>query len=166
MNRKQSLIFFTVGAFFTLILGTAGHFFYEWSGKNPVVGLFFPINESVWEHMKLVLFPTALYLGTASLKVRGGNYALSSFVALFVGAALIPLLFYSYTGIVGKSVLAADITVFIVSVIAGYAFAYLLFNIKRLPFLNAVAVIGIAAIVVCFFTFTLCPPDAELFQSP
>lgn len=166
MSKKQSLIFFSVGAFFTLLLGTVGHFFYEWSGENPVVGLFFPVNESVWEHMKLALFPTALYLGAASLKVRGGNYALSSFVALFVGAALIPLLFYSYTGIVGRSVLAADIAVFIVSVVAGYAFAYLVYNAKTVPFLNAVAVAGIVAIAVCFFTFTLCPPDALLFRAP
>lgn len=166
MTKKQSAIFYAVGAAFTLVLGTLGHFFYEWSGKNPVVGLFFPVNESVWEHMKLVLFPTALYLGAAAFKVRGKNYALSSFLALFVGAALIPLLFYSYTGLVGRSYLPADIAVFFLSVIAGYAFAFFAYNAKPRPVLNELAVIGIIAIAVCFFTFTLSPPDFILFREP
>lgn len=166
MTKKQSAIFFAVGAVFTLVLGTVGHFFYEWSGENPVVGLFFPVNESVWEHMKLVIFPTALYLGAAALKVRGHNYALSSFLALFIGAALIPLLFYSYTGLVGRSYLPADIAVFFLSVIAGYAFAFFAHNSKPRPVLNELAVIGIIAIAVCFFTFTLCPPDFILFREP
>lgn len=149
-----------------MLLGTVGHFFYEWSGENPVIGIFFPINESVWEHMKLTLFPTALYFGAASLKIRGGNYALSAFIALAVSAALIPLLFYSYTGIVGRSLLPVDIAVFVIAILAGYAFAYFAYNARKLPFLNAIAVIGIVAIAVCFFTFTLCPPDSILFKEP
>lgn len=166
MTKKQSAVFFAVGALFTLILGTVGHFFYEWSGENRLVGIFFPVNESTWEHMKLVLFPTMLYLGAAALIVRSKNYALASFVALFIGAALIPLLFYSYTAIAGRSYLPVDIAVFFVSVLAGYALAFFAFNAKPHPFLNEPAVIGIIAIVVCFFTFTAMPPDFILFREP
>lgn len=166
MTKKQSAVFFAVGALFTLILGTVGHFFYEWSGKNPVIGLFFPVNESTWEHMKLTLFPTALYLGAASLKIRGKNYALSSFLSLFTGAALIPLLFYSYTAITGKSILPVDIAIFFISVISAYLLAFLVYNSKPHPVLNELAVIGNIAIAVCFFTFTLMPPDFILFREP
>lgn len=166
MTKKASAVFFAVGAAFTLVLGTVGHFFYEWSGQNPVVGLFFPVNESTWEHMKLTLFPTALYLGAASLKVKSDNYALASFVALFTSAALIPLLFYSYTAIAGRSYLPVDIAVFFISVVAGYALAYFALNSKPRPVLNELAVVGIIAISVCFFTFTLMPPDFILFREP
>lgn len=44
----------------TMILGTLNHFLYDWSGKNPVIALFTPVNESVWEHMKLLFFPFLL----------------------------------------------------------------------------------------------------------
>ena len=67
MTKKTSAIFFAVGALFTLILGTVGHFFYEWSGENKIAGIFFPVNESVWEHMKLTLLPTGIYLGAAAI---------------------------------------------------------------------------------------------------
>lgn len=46
-----------IGIIFVLVLGTIFHFLYEWTENNFVVGLFAPINESVWEHMKLVFFP-------------------------------------------------------------------------------------------------------------
>ena len=166
MTKKASAIFFAVGALFTLILGTVGHFFYEWSGENKIAGIFFPVNESVWEHMKLTLLPTGIYLGAAAIKLRGGNYALSSFLALFIGAALIPLLFYSYTGIIGRSILAVDIAIFFFSVLAGFAVAFLAYNSAPRPILNELAVIGIIAIAVCFFTFTSFPPDFILFEEP
>ena len=36
------------------LLGTLLHFTYRWSGRNPLIA---PVNESVWEHMKLLFFP-------------------------------------------------------------------------------------------------------------
>ena len=42
------------------VLGTLFHFVYGWSGENPVAGLFFPVNESTWEHLKLIFFPILL----------------------------------------------------------------------------------------------------------
>lgn len=166
MTKKGSAVFFAVGALFTLISGSVGHFFYEWSGESPIVGIFFPVNESVWEHMKLTLLPTALYLGVAAFMVRGKNYALSSFLALFISAALIPLLFFSYTGITGRSILAVDIAVFFFSVLAGYAAAFVAYNSSPRPILNELAIPGIIAIAVCFFAFTAFPLDFILFREP
>ncbi len=39
------------------ILGVLFHFVYDWTGKNPAAAAFFPVNESTWEHLKLVFFP-------------------------------------------------------------------------------------------------------------
>ncbi|MCI6019517.1 MAG: DUF6512 family protein, partial [Clostridiales bacterium] len=50
-----------IGTLFVLILGTLSHFFYEWSNQNFFVGLVSPVNESTWEHMKLLFFPMLLY---------------------------------------------------------------------------------------------------------
>lgn len=59
-NRlKKSEIF---GAIFVMVFsGTLMHFFYDWSGKNPIVALFAPYNESTWEHLKLLFFPVLIY---------------------------------------------------------------------------------------------------------
>lgn len=59
-----------IGILFVLVTGTLSHFLYDWSGQNPVIGLFTPINESVWEHMKLLFFPMLLYSLLMILKFR------------------------------------------------------------------------------------------------
>ena len=53
-----------------LIVGAAWHFLFDLSGQNVVVGALTPVNESVWEHGKLLLFPICLWwlLGMALLR--------------------------------------------------------------------------------------------------
>ena len=41
----------------SIILGTILHFTYEVLEENIVVGAFSAVNESVWEHLKLIFFP-------------------------------------------------------------------------------------------------------------
>ena len=53
--------FCIIGAVTTIILGIVSHFVYDWTGGNFFVGLFFPVNESTWEHMKLLYFPLLLF---------------------------------------------------------------------------------------------------------
>lgn len=57
MNLKKWQIIVII---FCLILGTFLHFTYELSNFNPVIGLFSAVNESVWEHLKLLVFPMTL----------------------------------------------------------------------------------------------------------
>ena len=40
-----------------ILLGSLSHFLYELSGGAAIFALFCPINESVWEHLKLLFFP-------------------------------------------------------------------------------------------------------------
>ena len=54
MNIKKWQIFASI---FCLILGTILHFTYEWFNYNVMVGLFSAVNESVWEHLKLLFYP-------------------------------------------------------------------------------------------------------------
>jgi hypothetical protein len=49
-----------LGILFISLLGSLIHFLYDLSGKSLLVGLIAPINESVWEHLKLPLVPTLL----------------------------------------------------------------------------------------------------------
>ena len=54
--KKNVIAFFIIG-----ILGTLSHFIYEWTGENLIAGYFFNVNESTWEHLKLLFFPTVTY---------------------------------------------------------------------------------------------------------
>ena len=49
-----------ITAIIWIILGILLHFTYEWSGDKIIVGLFSAINESTWEHLKLLFFPMVI----------------------------------------------------------------------------------------------------------
>ena len=63
VNRviKKLNITIIIGILAVWVSGSLFHFVYDWTGKNTFVGLFFPTNESTWEHMKLAFLPMNLY---------------------------------------------------------------------------------------------------------
>ncbi len=114
-SRKKWILVYV----FTVVLGTIFHFVYGFTGENRIVGYFFPINESTWEHMKLVYFPMLLciwiFVKSADEKWMLGN---------IIGTWLIPVMFYTYKGILGFGVMAIDILNFYIAVFAAFRFAY------------------------------------------
>ena len=60
MNRKI-FAYELAGIVFIIILGSLLHFTFEFSGGNPVVGVFSAVNESIWEHLKLAFWPAILF---------------------------------------------------------------------------------------------------------
>lgn len=165
--NKSAKIFTVSGIFFTLILGSLGHFFYEWSGNNYVVGLFFATNESVWEHIKLALFPIFISFLLYGLFARAhSNFFAAFFMAMLTVILFIPLAFYGYTAVAEKSIIFIDISIFVISVILAYLVSYSLLTRCSIPWLNFISVIGIAVIIICFMTFTYNPPDWKIFIPP
>ena len=58
MNKtiKKLNITMIIGILAVWVSGSLFHFVYDWTGKNTFIGMFFPINESTWEHMKPVSY--------------------------------------------------------------------------------------------------------------
>lgn len=60
-----------IGFFVVGILGTLFHFVNnDWSGQMWFVGLFVPVNESTWEHMKLLFVPMLIYIMLGNLYIK------------------------------------------------------------------------------------------------
>ena len=102
------------GALFTAALGTLLHFVYDWSGGWGAAAAFSAVNESTWEHMKLLFFPMFLFsvVQVCCLGRNYPNFLAARGVSTVTGVALIPVLFYTYTGVLGRHLLWADIAVF------------------------------------------------------
>ena len=106
MYRRLN-IFLIIGAVFTIITGTLLHFVYEWSGESLFVGIFSPINESVWEHLKLLFFPMSVWIliGYFIFGKKFKTYIPSAVIGILSGMILIPMWFYTYTVFTGKPIL-------------------------------------------------------------
>ena len=59
--QKRLLRWELIGFAFTGAVGTLLHFVYEWTGGNPLIAAFCAVNESTWEHMKLLFVPFFLF---------------------------------------------------------------------------------------------------------
>ncbi len=162
--RKYTII----GTIFVLLAGTLAHFLYEWSGSNYIVGLFTPVSESVWEHMKLVFFPLLLYGLFMIYRFKEDCPCITSALCMGIlaGALLVPVLFYVYTGILGKDIFILDIGIFIVSVLTAFLIFYKLTVSCKLESHTFLLCVLVCVLFVCFMAFTYYPPDAELFAVP
>ncbi len=165
---KSIKSYMIIGVIFVSVLGTLLHFAYEWSGNNIIVGLFAPINESIWEHTKLIFFPMLLY--TAYLNKKLGKefpcVRLSMNLASLLGVILIIALFYTYSGIIGYHVAFVDISIFYISVISAFYIAYkstLSCYAQKFGILLEVLQV---ALICMFVIFTFLPPDIPLFINP
>jgi len=99
-------------------LGTLGHFIYEWTGENRVIGWFFPVNESIFEHLKLIFFPAIIYsVAEHFIKKKPCTNCLPSLLsALVCGMLSIIVSFYTYTGVFGVKIDFLNILIFFLAV--------------------------------------------------
>lgn len=157
------------GFLFTSVMGTLLHFAFEWSGNHPIVGLFSAVNESIWEHMKLIFFPMVVYaiIQYRFWQGRGEDYWCEKHVSILIALVLIPLIYYTYTGILGKSVDWFNIAIFFISAGEAYRCEAMRFQKGAVCALSGKAsVIVIAVIALLFVFFTYSPPKIPLFADP
>ena len=102
------------GFLFVAAAGALAHFLYVWSGESRLAAAFSAVNESVWEHMKLLYVPAFLFTSAqlwADTDNRLSLLAVRS-VSLLAGTVLIPMLYYTYTGVLGRNIDWVNIALF------------------------------------------------------
>lgn len=169
-NDSKNLFRYTIiGFIFVSITGSLAHFFYEWSDYNYFVGLFTAVNESTWEHLKLLFFPYLIW-SVAEYFILGKPKSLfpAKSIGVISGMAAIVIFFYSYTGIFGKSIDILNILSFFVGVAISFAIDYRLIKNEKFNN-NAGLATGIAVLIslcVFFILFTVFPIKIPLFKDP
>lgn len=151
-----------------LILGTLLHFIYEWSGNNVIISSFSAVNESVWEHLKLVFYPM-LILGVIEyyfVKNIANNYIEAKAIGIFTAISFIVISFFTYTGIIGTNFFIIDILIFIISIILGEWTSYKLMKRKNESTIQTKILAGgiLIFLLSCFIIFTYVTPQVNLFR--
>lgn len=168
MNRSISCRQ-VAGFLFVSILGTFLHFLFDLSGQSGFAALISAVNESIWEHMKLIYYPMFLF---ALLEYRFWGKGHKQFwcvklAGIGLALYLIPTLYYSYTGIFGVRVDWLNIAIFYVAAGAAYWLETKLFQKdKPCRLSNRIAFFMICAISLIFTVFTFFPPEIPFFKDP
>ncbi len=157
-----------VGFGVTSLLGTLLHFLYDWT-ESPIAALFSGVNESTWEHMKLLFFPLFAFAILQGFFV-GREYTCFWCIKLkgiLLGLVLIPTLFYTLRGIFGPTPDWINITIFFVAAALTYLYETRLFKQEhRSCAFSKAALIVLCLIAVAFWVFTFLPPMIPLFEDP
>lgn len=151
----------------SVALGTILHFLFEWTGAYAVAPIS-AVNESTWEHMKILFFPMLLFafVQYAFFRKDFPSFWWIKLIGIVVGTVSIPILFYTYNGAFGKTPDWLNITFFFLSAGVAYLLEYFLFK-KGFALKNAwIAFAILMAIGFAFVAFTFYPPKLPLFEDP
>lgn len=152
----------------TSLLGTLLHFVYDWTGESIFAAPISAVNESTWEHMKLLFFPMFVFsLIESRFFTEYKNFWCVKLRSTLLGLSLIPIIFYTYNGVIGKSPDFVNISIFFIAAAASYIYEVRLFNknniICKNPKYSFLALIFIGAL---FVTFTFLTPTLAIFRDP
>jgi hypothetical protein len=166
--RERSVLWQAAGFAAVTFSGTILHFLYDWTDGSVLVSPFSGVNESTWEHMKLLFWPLFLFSLVQRVIFRDqGNYWCVKLAEIVLGLALIPVLFYSYNGTLGKSPDWVNIAIFYVTALLVFLFEQWTFKNDRLQCSHPrLAFAAICLIGLFFVTFTFTPPGIPLFRDP
>ena len=155
------------GFIFILVFGVFLHFAYDLSGQSEIVGYFSAVNESIWEHLKLVFWPAFLFsfIEYFFYGKKEVDFFCVKMCAVFSSLLWIVVAFYTYSGVMGFNIFAVDIFIFISSVfICQYVSSKLL---QKETFADASdnlrSFVVLLLFVLCFIIWTKNPPDLGIF---
>lgn len=159
-----------IGFGLTCLLGTAGHFLYNLTGEGPVAAAVVAVNESTWEHMKLLYIPYFLYalVECFSLARELENFLAAKALGALAGLIAIPALFYTLSGCFGEPPSWVNIGIFFVS--SAIAFAVSCAAMKRGWLVGGAwqgaGFLLLWALLFLFVRWSFDPPHLPLFRDP
>lgn len=150
-------------------LGTLFHFLYDWSGQIQIIGAISAVNESVWEHCKMVVFPIiawwCLYYIFSSKpnEINASKWFAGALAALLTAFISIPFCYYFYTQAFGVELLVVDIFILLFALLLGQSIGLHFYKYsKRINI--AISITSIILVALIFIIFTFYPPHLPIFM--
>jgi len=163
MNLKKMII---VNSILTFLLCFLSHFIYSWF-PNIITSLFFPVNESIWEHMKM-LYTTFLIYGIIEyfimkkFNIIHNNFLLATFTKSIVSIPIYLIIFLPLYNIFGENMFIS-ISVMLLTIILVNLIGYKILLLDEFKYQQEVSVLFIIIVYIIMGYLTYNPPKTELF---
>lgn len=156
------IVVLVVGVIIVALLGWAWTFLYEWGKCNVLLGFTAPVNYSIWEMSKIIIYPLLIFfvvLYACAFHVLR-NAAVALLTSTVTAVAFVWVFFYLYTlGNMSKNNMGADIALWILGLVAAMI---VMFFVLTAPYLgdiaNYVCLAVYLVIIFLFWIFTYSPP--------
>ena len=155
-----------IGVFIIFLLSFISHFMYEWFPSN-FFSIFFPVNESIWEHMKLIVTPVLFFSIFENILYRNknilvNNFILSYSISIVLGIVIYLIVYLPIHYMIGHNIFISIGLLFIIfmiiEIISYYIMKYRDIKYSRIIGLG---IIVIMYIIFCYLTYN--PPKNDLF---
>jgi len=168
-RSAKQLIMAIAGAAVSFGVSSLLHFIWDWSGNYLPAAIFASVNESVWEHVKILCWPFLFWSLAEYYVLRPDmrRFLIARTAGVLVIGIMTICFFYVYSGVLGHPVIWVDIT---------SAFVWLLFGeLISMRVLNSPAPIEnywlisaavMTLVVVMLLCFTVSAPHIGLFADP
>ncbi len=164
MNLKKIKI---IGFFGVLGLTFLFHFLYEWL-PNSIFAIFFPVNESIWEHMKLLysgffFWGIIEYILIRKYDIKINNYILNTFLIMVTSIIVYLIGYLPLYNLLGENMIIS-IAWLIIVIILCEIFSYYLLKIEKQDSpLNKASIVLILLGYVVFASLTFNPIRNYIF---
>ena len=154
-----------IGFFVVSALAIGFHFLYDATG-SAILGAIAPVNESIWEHIKIVFFPFLIWTIVEMLILKPESkydFIKAKSYALLAIPIMLIVFFYTYSGILGYSVTAIDVASTFLYIALAFLISYYAYK-NSWTFLSNTAMIFALIILIMLILFTYFPPRLALFR--
>lgn len=157
---------FLIAAVAATVAGAALHFLYG-ALPNPLTALVSPVNESAWEHLKLLFWPMLL---SGFWLARGAEDRFALWGGIFTAELLMPLFLLGGFYLLGcgfeVNSLPLDIGLYVAAMALGYLVAYLLYKSKKLGKAAGWLLLPVILYGASLILFTFAAPQLAVFIPP
>ncbi len=166
--KKNISLWQTAGFAVTSLAGTLLHFLYGLTGESIFAAPFCAVNESTWEHMKILFIPMLLFAAVESFFFRDeGSFWCVKLSGIMLGLAAVPVIFYTYNGAVAKSPDWVNILIFFIAAALAYFTEYRMLKKGTAACSSPIAArAALAAAAALFILFTFITPEIGIFRDP
>lgn len=151
---------------FLFVIGSVMHFVYKLSGNSRIVALIAPVNESIFEHSKLLLFPITIvwlfYYFINKSNINSDNYFFAMLINIIISIIAMFSFYYTYKGIIGNSYLWIDILDLLISLVISQLVANHVY-VYSSSISQYVSISFIMLIYLVYFYLTYKPLKIPLF---
>ena len=156
-----------IGIFIILLLSIFSHFIYDFF-PNIIFSIFFPVNESIWEHMKLIITPTLIfmffeYLFYKKKNIKYNNLSLSYIISIILGIIIYLIIYLPIHYTIGHNLIISIIILIIVYLFIELL-SYKLIIRKEIKNSKIISIVLIIITYLVFLTLTYFPPKIDLFH--
>ena len=168
LKRIKPETYTLIGILVLFVVGSLFHFLYSLTGECFIVGLFVPINESIFEHTKMVVLQIFIWWFIFYLFRKKDLFVnawfTSAIIAMISAIIAIPMLFYFYSQAFGIESLVIDILILLVSLAIGQILGLHYYRHgKGIEY--HFAIVLMIVIIILFAFFTINPPAFPIFNS-